>query len=138
MDLNQITLAVRDLDEGIAFYRALGLRLIVHSPDTAYARFELPSGATTLSLHEDPAARPGATALYFEVEDVDRRHADLTAIGIPFDSPLTDEIWRLREAWFADPSGNRLCLFHAGADRRFPPWRIESGPDQVHPTRRRT
>ena len=129
MDLNQITLAVRDLDEGIAFYRSVGLQLIVHSPGNAYARFELPSGSTTLSLHEEADARPGPTALYFEVEDVDRRHAELAATGIRFDVPPTDQSWRWREAWFSDPTGNRLCLYHAGADRRFPPWRIGPTPD---------
>lgn len=128
MDLNQITLAVRDLAEGVAFYRSLGLRLIVWSPDTLYARLELPSGSTTLSLHEEADATPGSTALYFEVDDLDRRHGDLVALGIVFDSPPVLQPWRWREAWFADPTGNRLCLFHAGADRRFPPWRLDGPP----------
>jgi len=125
MDLNQITIAVRDLDEGIGFYQGLGLRLIVLSPENRHARLELPSGATTLSLHEDLDPQPGKTALYFEVEDVARRHAELVAAGISFETPPKLESWRWREAWFSDPSGNRLCLYHAGADRRFPPWRLE-------------
>ncbi len=126
MDLNQVSLAVRDLDEGIAFYRKLGLRLIVHDGDTLYARFELPSGSTTLSIYQDEDPQPGRTTLYFEVDDVDRRHAELSAAGVSFDSPPTDEEWRWREARFVDPSGNKLCLYHAGPDRRFPPWRLPS------------
>lgn len=128
MDLNQITIAVRDLAEGIAFYGSLGLRLIVKNPDTGYARLELPMGSTSLSLHEEDSPNPGATALYFEVEDIDRRHAELVAAGITFDNPPRLESWRWREAWFSDPTGNRLCLFHAGPDRRFPPWRLNPTP----------
>lgn len=26
-----------------------------------------------------------------------------------------------------DPSGNLICLYRAGKNRRYPPWRIESG-----------
>ncbi|MGL6209929.1 MAG: VOC family protein, partial [Paracoccaceae bacterium] len=71
---------------------------------------------------------PGSTALYFEVEDVDRRYQELTAQGIAFDGPPADQSWRWREARFSDPSGNKLCLYHAGADRRFPPWRLDQPP----------
>jgi hydroxymethylpyrimidine/phosphomethylpyrimidine kinase len=125
MDLNQITITVRNLAEGIEFYRALGLRLIAHDAASLYARFELPSGSTTLSLCEDKGSLPGAAVLYFEVDDVDRHYATLLAKGIAFETAPTDETWRWREARFSDPSGNSLCLYHAGADRRFPPWRIK-------------
>lgn len=125
MDLDQITVEARDLGEGVAFYRKLGLRLIVLAPENGDARFELPSGSTTLSLHENPQAILGGGALYFEVADVDRRHDELAAQGVTFDTLPKDKNWRWREAWFRDPTGNRPCLFHAGPDRRFPPWRIE-------------
>ncbi len=123
MDLNQITLSVRDFDEGLRFYTTLGLKQIVHNAEGRYARFELPSGSTTLPLCEEAGAA-GSAVLYFEVEDVDRSHAELIAAGIVFDSPPQEESWRWREARFRDPSGNRLCLYHAGPDRRFPPWRL--------------
>ncbi len=124
MDLNQITLPARDLAESVAFYRRLGLRLIVLNAGE-YARFELPSGSTTLSLFQtsDP---PGSAVTYFEVDDIDRRHAELETAGIVFDAPPQDQPWRWREAHFADPAGNLLCLFHAGPDRRFPPWRLDT------------
>jgi hydroxymethylpyrimidine/phosphomethylpyrimidine kinase len=32
--------------------------------------------------------------------------------------------WLWREAWLRDPAGNSICLYHAGDNRRFPPWRI--------------
>lgn len=123
MDLNQVTVEVRDFDESVEFYMKLGLRLIV-SARSEYARFELPSGASTLSFHVSDAPVVGNTVLYFEVDNVDQRFEDLTAKGIAFDAPPTDQTWRWREARFADPTGNKLCLFHAGPDRRFPPWRL--------------
>ena len=122
MDLNQVTLTVDDMEAGIAFYTRLGLKLIVHTHDR-YARFELPDGGATLSLHLGPRPAGGGPSLYFECEDVDARYEALRAAGVAFDGPPKDQSWRWREAWFADPAGNRLCLYHAGPDRRFPPWR---------------
>lgn len=124
MDLNQITLEAEDFDASVDFYKRLGLHLIVLS-EGRYARFELPSGSTTLSLHKTEQPVTAGAVLYFEVEDIDRRYRDLTEKGVTFDTAPTEERWRWKEARFTDPSGNRLCLFHAGADRRFPPWRLE-------------
>ena len=42
-----------------------------------------------------------------------------------FDSGPEDQTWLWREAWLRDPDGNRLCLYHAGNNRRFPPWRVK-------------
>lgn len=42
-----------------------------------------------------------------------------------FDTPPTDQRWLWREAYLKDPAGNRICIFHAGENRRYPPWRIE-------------
>ena len=49
MDLNQVTVQSVNIPESIAFYRALGLILIVESPH--YARFECPKGSATFSVH---------------------------------------------------------------------------------------
>ena len=27
-----------------------------------------------------------------------------------------------------DPAGNAICLYHAGENRRFPPWRVDTPP----------
>ena len=124
MDLNQVTLEAVDFDASVEFYKRLGLQLIVLS-EGRYARFELPSGSSTLSLHKSEQAVAPGMMLYFEVEDVDRSYRKLIENGITFDTLPTDERWRWKEARFSDPSGNRLCLFHAGPDRRFPPWRLE-------------
>lgn len=123
MDLNQVTIEVSDFHESVQFYTKIGMKLIVSARDE-YARFELSSGSSTFSLHVSDDPIVSNTVLYFEVEDVDQRYEELRQAGIVFNSPPTDQNWRWREARFADPTGHKLCLYHAGPDRRFPPWRI--------------
>ena len=122
MDFNQITVACVDYDESVAFYNTLGLRLIVDSPP-GYARFESSSGST-FSLHLADAVIDTATTIYFEVDDVDAEVKRLEAAGIEFETGPADQDWLWREAYLRDPAGNSLCIYHAGENRRFPPWRI--------------
>ena len=124
MDLNQVTVPCTDLDASIAFYRSLGLRLIVRDPPR-YARFECPVGNATFSLHRLPhATDPHGIVVYFEIENLDARVRELIAAGVQFQSEPRDQPWLWREACLRDPAGNRICLFHAGKNRRSPPWRI--------------
>ena len=123
MNLNQITLPARDYAESVAFYRRLGLVQIVDAPPR-YARFECEGGAT-FSIHtvDEPSAGPGAV-VYFEVEALDEAVARLQAAGVDFTSLPRDERWLWREARLRDPAGNEICLYRAGENRRFPPWRL--------------
>jgi catechol 2,3-dioxygenase-like lactoylglutathione lyase family enzyme len=124
MNLNQVTVPCLDLEKGVDFYRRLGLRLIVHDPPR-YARFECPSGNSTFSLHlADHVDSASAPVIYFELEDVDRRVKDLEDAGLVFESAPRDQPWLWREAYIRDPSGNLLCLYHAGSNRLSPPWRL--------------
>ena len=123
LDLNQITVPCVDYDQSVAFYTALGLHQIVASPPR-YARFETASGST-LSIHSTAAVPADSdTIIYFEVEDVDTEVARLKEAGLQFESEVQDQSWLWREARLRDPAGNRICIFHAGENRRFPPWRL--------------
>ncbi|MBX9815057.1 MAG: bifunctional hydroxymethylpyrimidine kinase/phosphomethylpyrimidine kinase, partial [Sphingomonas sp.] len=114
--LNQVTLP---LGAGaIEFWRTLGLRQIVATEDGHYARFEAAGGAT-LSLEQ--AAAP---TVFLECDDLDAEVARLQAAGVIFDHLPVDRPWRWREARLTDPAGNRLCLYQAEENRRFPPWRL--------------
>lgn len=121
MKLNQVTVPATDMAHSIAFYETLGFKLIVRADH--YARFEIEGGETTFSLHLGEAAGNGPS-LYFECTALDARVAELKAKGIVFESDPVDQSWLWREAWLSDPCGNRLCLYFAGRNRRFPPWRI--------------
>lgn len=128
MRLNQITASARDLTASVAFYEALGLRLIVRAEH--YVRFECPDadgGAPpTFSLHLDTQAQGvEATLVYFEDDDLDATVTRLKAMGLIFESDPVDQTWLWREAYLRDPTGNRICLYRAGEARRFPPWRVD-------------
>lgn len=116
MRLNQISLPGGADPQARAFYSALGLTPIVDSPGNSYSRFEAPGGAT-LSLHE------GQSAVYFECNDLDGQVERLREAGFAFDGP-EEQPWLWREAWTRDPVGNRVCLYQADENRRFPPWRL--------------
>lgn len=123
MDLNQITVAFTDYEQSVRFYLALGLKLIVDSPEH-YARFETKAG-TTLSISAASARdRSADTVVYFEVDNVDSSVQQLSAKGLVFDSEPVDQPWLWREAFLRDPAGNRICIYHAGDNRRHPPWRV--------------
>ena len=124
MDLNQVTLPSTDLARAIDFYRKLGLVLIVEDLP-GYARFELPFGNATLSLHEvDRVSAPTGVVVYFECEDLDARVTALEAASVKFDAKPVDQPWLWREAYLSDPDGNVICLFRAGVARKNPPWRV--------------
>ena len=116
------------------FYQDLGLNLIVDSIPR-YCRFEFPDPKTgepaTLSLHTvDQNWTPNDWPLiYFEVDDLDVYLKELAPKNITPLSPAKMEVWLWREADILDPAGNKVRLYQAGENRRFPAWRI----DQDHP-----
>ena len=123
MRLNQITLPVRDMDEATAFYRKLGFVQIVDTPH--YARFECPDGEATFSLSLSEDEFTNGAIIYFESDRLDEWVEELAAGGIHFDQMPTDMRYLWREAVLHDPSGNKIKLYHAGGNRRNPPWRVE-------------
>lgn len=127
MNLNQVTLPVTDFERSVAFYCDMGFTLIVHSPPR-YARFECPEGDSTFSLHTvEGQARSTGVVVYFECSDLDARVRNLLSAGFEFAQLPVDERWLWREARLADPSGNVICLFRAGDNRKNPPWRVAAG-----------
>lgn len=124
MNLNQVTIYSEMPVKTVEFYKKLGLRLIVDSLPR-YARLECPDGESTLSVHIADHIKPNHNiVLYFECENLDARVAELKRIGFAFDEDPTDRDWLWREAYLKDPSGNKVCLFYAGENRKNPPWRV--------------
>jgi catechol 2,3-dioxygenase-like lactoylglutathione lyase family enzyme len=124
MQLNHVTIPAGDVGAALAFYRALGFRLIVDAAPR-YVRLEAPEGEQTLSIERPEGPETGGgPVLFLECNDLDATVSRLEAAGIAFDSPPTDRPWLWREARLRDPAGNSLCLYSAGENRRFPPWRV--------------
>ena len=125
MNLNQVTLPALDVAASVAFYRGMGFVQIVDSVD--YARFECPEGDATFSVHAvDGVPADSGVVVYFECETLDDRVRDLEKAGYLFSKQPTDERWLWREARLMDPSGNVLCLYTPGSNRRNPPWRMSA------------
>ncbi len=123
--LNQVTVTGTNYRRSVEFYRTIGLRQIVDSPENGYARFETEGGAT-LSVQIDPDETICATtAVYLECDDLDERVERLARAGLEFEHGPRNQPWMWREARLHDPSGNIVFLYKAGESRRFPPWRVE-------------
>jgi catechol 2,3-dioxygenase-like lactoylglutathione lyase family enzyme len=124
MRLNQATIGAADLARSERFYVALGLTLIVR--DDHYLRFECPDGGSTFSVELVEAVAEGEkVTIYFESDNLDVDCTRLSMAGIVFDHQPQDMPWLWREARLRDPDGHLLCLYHAGKNRRYPPWRLK-------------
>lgn len=128
MKLNQVTMPMLDYGASVAFYKLLGLKLIVESPPR-YARFEFPDAdggePATLSVEHVEGWSGGAwPEVFFEVDDLDATVKRLKAAGLSVSEPV-DQSWLWREADLSDPAGTRIKLYTSGKNRRFPPWRLK-------------
>ncbi len=129
MKLNQVTVPLVNYEASVAFYRTLGLRLIVDSPPR-YARFELPEGdggePATFSIEKVEGWKGGEwPEIWFESDRLDELVAELKSKGIRFETEPDTLSYLWRVAHLRDPAGNRISLYHAGENRRRPPWRVE-------------
>jgi hydroxymethylpyrimidine/phosphomethylpyrimidine kinase len=124
--LNQVTVTGTNYERSVDFYRRIGLKQIIDSPDTGYARFET-AGGVTFSVQIDPEEKIVATtAIYLECDDLDERVEQLARSGVAFEHGPRNQPWMWREARLRDPDGNIIFFYKAGETRRFPPWRIEN------------
>ena len=125
MRLNQVTVPCLNIDASIAFYKKLGLELIVHSHDS-YARFLCPEGDATFSLHRvEEKSKGPQPVIYFEINEVDEAYKKLKNLGIIFDFEPIEQPWLWKECGLKDPYGNEIILYTAGENRIHPPWRIK-------------
>ena len=124
MNLNQVTIPSLDLTKSIPFYEKLGLKLIVKALPH-YARFECPVGEATFSLHQVAQLPQGeGVSVYFELDNLDEFVAELVDKEIEFEELPNDKNWLWREARLKDIDNNQLILFHAGVNRKDPPWKL--------------
>ena len=126
MNLNQITIASINVEKAVAFYKILGLKLIVDAIPR-YARFECPGGEATFSIHEvESLSKTSNATIYFEDENLDILVNTLLKKGVIFTQMPEDKPWLWREAHLQDLDGNTLIIYKAGEYRKNPPWRIKT------------
>ncbi|NOY46734.1 MAG: VOC family protein [Chlorobi bacterium] len=124
MNLNQITIPSIDLEKAVVFYKKLGLHLIVDALPR-YVRFECPDGESTFSIHKvEELPKGNGISIYFEDTNLDTLVKQLKEKGIIFTREPEDKSWLWRETHLKDPDGNTIILYHAGDNRKNPPWRI--------------
>jgi lactoylglutathione lyase len=111
-------LRVADLDRSLAFYTAVGYRVLGTVPETAFGSLtmiRLPRDEfVTIELVHDPANPPAGRNLghfVIQVESMADTAAALAAKGIEVEEPTspdgTGDFWT---AWITDPDGNRIEL----------------------------
>jgi catechol 2,3-dioxygenase-like lactoylglutathione lyase family enzyme len=114
--------AVKDLDRARKFYEeTLGLSEV----DDFGEGFMLKSGDTKLSVYRSEFAGTNkATALTFDVDDIDSEVRELKEKGVAFEHYDMEGLTRdgdiyaaegMRTAWFKDPDGNILSLLEESA-----------------------
>jgi catechol 2,3-dioxygenase-like lactoylglutathione lyase family enzyme len=111
-------LAVKDVDRAKQFYRGLGFDA---RDEMSGEVVTLKGGNTDITVYKSEFAGTNkATALTFEVDDIDAEVRELKDKGIFFEhydvgglTPKGDiyEGEGMKTAWFKDPDGNILSLF---------------------------
>ena len=127
MNLKQITIYSDKPVETAEFFQLLGPKIIVNSLPR-YARLECPDAESTLSINEYGSANLSLRnniVLYFECENLDADVEHLKSLGLEFDEAPSDRTWLWREAYLKDPNGNKICLFYAGQNRKYPSRRVK-------------
>ena len=122
MNLNQLTLPSRNIEDSKEFYLTIGLKLIVENSE--YLRFQCPEGNSTFSVYLELEEFVSAAVVYFEHKELDLLVEQLIEKGIEFTNMPEDTDYLWREAVLDDPSGNEIRLYWAGENRLNPPWRI--------------
>jgi catechol 2,3-dioxygenase-like lactoylglutathione lyase family enzyme len=116
-------IAVKDLDRARTFYEGtLGLKT---QDEMGGEVLTMKSGDTTINVYRSEFAGTNkATALTFDVDDIDQEVRELKGKGIFFEHYDLPGLTRqgdlhvaegFKTAWFKDPDGNILSLIEGGA-----------------------
>ncbi|MBI3976477.1 MAG: VOC family protein [Armatimonadetes bacterium] len=120
--VDSVVLYVKDVGASLHYYRdLLGFSVIFVAPDEDEGGVAgLKVGTARLILHSDQETRPGylpasgvrgrGVILHFEVDDVDRYHADLVGRGVEISLAPTDESWGARAMYLYDPDGYNISF----------------------------
>jgi glyoxylase I family protein len=115
--IDHIELIVRDVDETVAFFRALGFELLTRTPHHGgSAELKLPGeGQPVFEIHRvQGEENPGVNHIAFRCDDVRATHGALAEGGLAFEhGPRLVRASGRVVANFRDPDGWRLQLVDA-------------------------
>ncbi len=122
-DLDNIGLAVSDVQRAVSFYRLLGFEPEYATEDSAFLRaggvalylFRTEAPASSLRSFDLTGNPLGLDHLSFRVDDVDAASAALQARGVPIERPPQDYPWGARAACLRDPDGTCIWLLQRRA-----------------------
>ena len=108
--ISAITLATHDMTRAVAFYRALGFRLLHGGADADFTSFA--AGAGYLNLIAQPAERRWSWwgRAIFYVDDVDAVYRRARAAGLAPSTTPADAPWGERYFHLTDPDGHELSF----------------------------
>ena len=108
MKLNYVIKFVGDMDRAVRFYRdVLGFPLKFQSPGWS----EFAAGETTMALHPASEKNPAGTVeLGFKVPDLKKFHEEMTAKGVRFTMPPTQQDFGGVLAQFVDSEGGHCSV----------------------------
>ena len=109
--IGYVTVGVKNLEGGVAFYRdLLGFSLMNSAPEFSYAAFDVGGMRFAIAAGADEAFTGRHSGIGFVVPDVDEAHAALAAKGVEFTMPPSKQPWGGYMAMFTDPDGNHFYL----------------------------
>jgi len=106
--LSAITLATRDMDAAVRFYRLCGFELLYGGESASFTSFR--AGDSFLNLIAEPAEVSWWGRAIFYDSDVDALYARLVAAGYSPQGPPRDASWGERFFHVTDPDGHEISF----------------------------
>ena len=115
--LDHLTLSVRDHDISRDWYtRNLGLGVEFEVPARRAVAVRDDADFTLFLDESHPSGGTASCALYFQVDSVETKYEELSARGVSFIHPPSQQYWGYG-AELADPDGYRVRLWDAASMR---------------------
>jgi catechol 2,3-dioxygenase-like lactoylglutathione lyase family enzyme len=109
--ISAVTLATADMAQSVAFYEALGFRLLYGGGDAPFTTFRVGGGYLNLQLFpDDNDGRPVWGRVVFWVRDVDVMYQRALDAGFAPTTAPTNATWGERYFHIHDPNGHELSF----------------------------
>ncbi len=109
--ISAVTLVTVDMTKSVAFYQALGLKLLYGGPEADFTSFRVGGGYLNLQLGpQSGARRPIWGRIVFCVRDVDAMYERIVAAGFSPEMSPADATWGERYFHVRDPDGHELSF----------------------------